>query len=82
MLLSDNEDECLPSVECQQAQEACRDLAEAAAFLDEAIVQADRRQEFTDQKLWARYINVQSAAGRLTQAMIEYTDPDPGTEPL
>ena len=83
----DDDQECPLTVEAEMVAEACEAVVDAATFLAEMVAEHDRQDRmtpprFSESLLWAKYVDVQSAIGELTRAMIEYTEPDAGMEPL
>jgi hypothetical protein len=78
--------ECSLTVEAEMMQEACTDVADAAKRLSEIVVEHDRRDDDLARPctllLWSTYVDVQQAIATLTQAIVIYSEPDAGMEPV
>lgn len=73
---------CPPTVECEIVGEACDDVIAAVNSLREAVNEEDSEVLMREDLILHKYIDVQQAIATLTQAVIEYTEPDAGMEPF
>ncbi len=73
---------CPPTVECQIVSEACDDVIAAINYLRKVVDEEDSEVRHRAGLIIREYVNVQQAIAELTQAVVMYTEPDAGMEPL
>jgi hypothetical protein len=72
----------LDTVECLVVGEACDDVISAVNLLREVVAENVFDDPDTAQAVNAMYLYVHQAIAELTQAVVAFTEPDAGMEPL